>query len=111
MTSRARNWWPSLLAAGIAIAPHLLVLLGRAELFYDDHRRFSVPLGALAAEAICHGRLPSWNPYGGLGGPLLADPQALALYPGILLGCVLPASHALGLLFVLHLGVLAAGTA
>jgi hypothetical protein len=100
-----------LTAALIALLPHLGVILGRVELFYDDHRRFSVPAGALAAEAVCHGTLPAWNPYVGLGVPLLADPQTLALYPGLLLACVLPPSHALGLLFVLHLGVLAAGMA
>jgi hypothetical protein len=105
---RGRWRWP-LLAAALALAPHLSVLLGRAELFYDDHRRFSVPLGALAAQALCHGELPAWNPLTGLGAPLLADPQSLALHPGLLLACVLPTSHALGILFVLHLGVLAAG--
>src|SRR5437870_812569 len=103
------SWrWP-LLAAALAVAPHLSIILGRAELFYDDHRRFSVPLAMLAAQAICHGQLPAWNPYAGLGAPLLADPQSLALHPGLLLACVLPASHALGLLFVLHLALLAAG--
>jgi len=106
-----RAWrWP-LLAALVAVLPHLPVVLGSAELFHDDHRRFSVPLGALAAEAVCRGELPAWNPYAGLGAPLLADPQTLATYPGLLLACLLPASHALGLLFVLHLAVLAAGLA
>ena len=93
------------------MAPHLPVIFGGAELYFDDHRRFSVPLGTLAARAVCAGELPAWNPSLGLGIPLLADPQTLALYPGLLLACWLPASHALGLLFVLHLGILAAGMA
>jgi hypothetical protein len=100
--------WP-LLAAALALAPHLSVMLGRTELFYDDHRRFSVPVAAQAAQAICRGELPAWNPYAGVGAPLLADPQSLALHPGLRLACLLPVSHALGLLFVLHLGLLAAG--
>src|SRR5215207_7657033 len=72
---RTRAWlWP-LLAALVALVPHVLIVIGRAELFYDDHRRFSVPLGALAAQAVCRGELPAWNPYAGLGAPLMADPQ------------------------------------
>jgi hypothetical protein len=100
-----------LAAAVLAMLPHAAVVFGRAELFYDDHRRFSVPAATLAAEAVCSGTLPALNPYVGLGVPLLADPQTLSLYPGLLLACALPPSHALGLLFVLHLGLLAAGMA
>jgi hypothetical protein len=56
-----------LVAAVLAMLPHVAVILGRAELFYDDHRRFSVPAATLAAEAVCAGKLPAWNPYVGLG--------------------------------------------
>ncbi len=89
--------------------PHLGLVLGRAELFYEDHRRFTLPTAELASEALCHGRLPGWNPFAGVGRPLLADRPTLALYPGMALACVLPPNQAIAVLLVFQLALLAAG--
>lgn len=101
----------ALVAALLAVAPHVPLLLGTAYLYYEDHARFSTPMLSLAADAICHGRLPLWNPYGGVGAPLMADSQTLAMHPASLIACALAPSHALGVIVALHLGLLAAGTA
>jgi hypothetical protein len=100
--------WPAL-AALIAMLPYAGVALGWSELYYDDSPRFDVPMTGLIDEALCRGRLPLWNPYVGVGTPLITDVSALPVYPARILGCWLPAGRALALLLVLQLGVLAAG--
>ncbi|HEX7597052.1 MAG TPA: hypothetical protein VF518_02495, partial [Polyangia bacterium] len=102
--------WPAL-AALMAMLPYAGVALGTRTLFFDDNLRFDVPMAGLISEAVCNGRLPLWNPYEGVGIPLITDATTLPIFPGRILGCALPAGHALGLLLVLQLGVLAAGVA
>ena len=104
----ARLIWPAL-AALVAILPYAGLALGWSELYHDDSLRFDVPMTSLINEALCNGRLPLWNPYVGVGTPLITDPSALPVYPARILGCALPAGQALGLLLVIQLGVLAAG--
>jgi hypothetical protein len=41
----------------------------------------SQALGARAAQDVLSGKLPLWNPYEGLGSPLLGEMQAAALFP------------------------------
>ena len=93
----------------MAMLPYAGVALGTRALFFDDHLRFDVPMTELINQDLCSGHLPLWNPYLGVGTPLITDAGALPVYPGRLLGCGLPPAHALGLLLVLQLGVLAAG--
>ena len=45
----------------------------------------SQALGRRAAEDVLHGRWPLWNPFEGLGAPLLGEMQAAALFPPTLL--------------------------
>ena len=45
----------------------------------------SQALGRRAADDVLHGRWPLWNPYEGLGAPLLGEMQAAALFPPTLL--------------------------
>lgn len=52
------------------------------------------PSAAAVREAWDAGRWPLWNPRAGAGMPLLADPQAQALQPLVLLGYVLPWARA-----------------
>ncbi|MGA7745353.1 MAG: hypothetical protein ACLP66_02345 [Polyangia bacterium] len=103
-----RLGWPAL-AALVAALPYAGLALGWSALYHDDSLRFDVPMTSLINEALCRGRLPLWNPYVGVGTPLIIDVSALPVYPARILGCGLPAGQALGLLLLIQLGVLAAG--
>lgn len=106
---RGHRWAP-LAAATIAMTPFLGVLLGGAEFYFDDHFRFSAPVAGLFAESVRAGHLPLWNPWVQTGTPLVAERGAMIAHPGLLLALVLPPSHAVGMLMVILLGVLAAGS-
>jgi hypothetical protein len=92
------------------MAPFGAVLAGRSEFYFDDHFRFSTPLATLVAEALRGGHLPLWNPWGQTGIPLIAERGGMICHPGMLLALVLEPSHAVGVLMVALLGVLAAGS-
>src|SRR6516225_9222785 len=49
--------------------------------FVRDVSFFHYPLKRLVTEAYKQGHWPLWNPYIQLGQPLLANPNAMALYP------------------------------
>ena len=101
----------SILAADTSWAL-LLVLLNLAffsdALFTDktffvrDVSFFHYPLKRLVTEAYSQGHWPLWNPYIQLGQPLLANPNAMALYPTQLLFQLLPFELAFDIHFVLH---------
>ena len=97
-------------AALLAMAPFLSILGGRSEFYFDDHFRFSTPLATLVGEALRDGHLPLWNPWAQTGVPLIAERGGMVCHPGMLLTLVLSPSHAIGVLMVLLLGVLAAGS-
>ncbi len=77
---------------------------------YDLYTYF-VPLYAVTFERLAEGSLPLWNPYHLCGTPWLATLQAGVFYPPHALYLVLPTHHALALSHVLHLLLLAGGTA
>jgi hypothetical protein len=104
----SRLAWPAL-AALVAALPYAGLALGWSALYYDDSLRFDVPMTSLINGALCSGRLPLWNPYVGVGTPLITDVSSLPVYPVRILACALPAGQALGLLLLIQLGVLAAG--
>ena len=104
----SRLGWPAL-AALVAALPYAGLALGWSALYYDDSLRFDVPMTSLINGALCSGRLPLWNPYVGVGTPLITDVSSLPVYPARILACALPAGQALGLLLLIQLGVLAAG--
>lgn len=58
----------------------LPVLAGRG-LSGADLSLFDLPRLELLGKLLPAGRLPAWNPYLGVGGPLLADPGLAAAYP------------------------------
>ncbi len=70
--------------------------------FVRDVSFFHYPLKRLVTEAYSQGHWPLWNPYIQLGQPLLANPNAMALYPTQLLFQLLPFDLAFDLHFVLH---------
>jgi hypothetical protein len=92
------------------MAPFASVLIGSTEFYFDDHFRLSTPIAAMVAEALRGGHLPLWSPWTQTGVPLIAEPASLICHPGMLLSLVLSPSHAVGVLMVLSLGVLAGGS-
>ncbi len=97
-------------AALLAMAPFASVLLGQSEFYVDDHFRFTRPLFALASESLRNGHLPLWNPWVQTGIPLLSERGGMVSHPGMLLALVLSPGHAVGVLMVAMLGILAAGS-
>lgn len=89
--------------------PFAGVLSGRTELYFDDHFRFSTPIAGMFAEAMRGGHLPLWNPWVLTGTPLVAERGSMLAHPGMFLALLLPPGHAVGVLVVLLLGLLAAG--
>ncbi|MGA2112243.1 MAG: YfhO family protein [Anaerolineales bacterium] len=61
------------------------------------------PWHFLARELLARGGLPLWDPYLGMGAPLLANSQSALLYPPNWLLLVLPLDHAQGWLLVAHI--------
>src|SRR5262245_104606 len=70
--------------------------------YFRDVSFFHYPLKKLVTEAYARGEWPLWNPYIQLGQPLLANPNAMALYPTQILFQVLPFQLAFEMHFVLH---------
>jgi hypothetical protein len=70
--------------------------------YFRDVSFFHYPLKQLVTQAYARGELPLWNPYIQLGQPLLANPNAMALYPTQLLFQILPFQIAFEMHFVLH---------
>lgn len=99
--------WPLLVTAGV----FLLLAPGLGpdvQLAWRDTTREYGPLRPLVAEALHAGRLPLWDPYDGLGIPLLAQYTHGALHPAsLLLALVAPGAHVDALLvaYVLTAGL------
>src|SRR5205085_4871487 len=76
--------------------------------FLGDTSHGYFPRLAYTATALKSGRLPLWNPLLSLGGPHIADPAALALYPPAwILFVLLPNFAAYNYLVIVHLALAA----
>ncbi|TWT39770.1 YfhO family protein [Blastopirellula retiformator] len=60
-------------------------IFGSASFVFRDAAHFYYPLFAFTQSVWGEGRIPMWNPYDGVGMPLLAEPSASVFYPGKLL--------------------------
>jgi len=78
------------------------VLFTDATYFYRDIGNFVEPLRRLVTEAYARGDWPLWNPYFQFGQPLLANPNAMALYPTQLFFFLLPFGPAFDVSLVVH---------
>ncbi|MFB3906442.1 MAG: YfhO family protein [Acidobacteriota bacterium] len=78
------------------------VLFTEKTFFYRDIGNFHQPLKKLVTEAYAQGHWPLWNPYIQFGQPLLANPNAMAVYPTQMLFHLLPFNLAFDLDLVLH---------
>jgi hypothetical protein len=74
-----------------------------------DLFHFFVPAHAYVGDELARGRLPSWDPYIGLGASAVTDPQLGIWYPPNLLVAVLPTAEALDLLALFHVLLAATG--
>jgi len=70
--------------------------------FYRDIGSLHYPLKKLVVEAYSQGEWPLWNPYIQFGQPLLANPNAMAVYPTQILFHILPFEWAFDFNLVLH---------
>jgi len=68
------------LAGLVTIAFWEVLAQGRV-FFFRDFALFFYPKRHFAAEALRHGRIPFWNPYGACGEPLLGAYQPAVFYP------------------------------
>jgi hypothetical protein len=79
----------ALLAAVLALflAP---ALLGGGQFLYRDNGRMHAPVKRFVAQELRRGRLPEWNPYGGLGYPMAGGAVDAVQHPFNLLLLALP---------------------
>ncbi|UUO08136.1 YfhO family protein [Blastopirellula sp. J2-11] len=89
MSSRARRFRLALLPL-LPLAALLMLFFGPAVIgdesfLFRDAAHFYYPLFAYIQSVWGEGQLPLWNPYDGVGMPLLAEPSASVFYPGKLL--------------------------
>jgi hypothetical protein len=73
--------WLALLAVAIAVVLVYWPLLAGQIVFLRDSALWLFPARWFVRQALLSGQSPAWNPYQGLGFPLLADPQYALFYP------------------------------
>ena len=71
----------AMLAVGIAVLLAYWPLLAGQIVFLRDSALWVFPARWFVRQSLLAGELPAWNPYQGLGIPLLADPQYGVFYP------------------------------
>ncbi len=99
--------WAKDLAAGCALLLGAVVLFAPGVLAakvpaFRDMLGFTIPSRALWRSAVIEGHLPQWNPYVGVGFPVLASPVYGAWYPPHALLLVGSLATAFTLLWVAH---------
>ncbi|MHC1784814.1 MAG: YfhO family protein [Anaerolineaceae bacterium] len=110
---------PTILKTFVIIAPGLLFLMalitGKA-LFWGTPAMQFIPWKYLAFESLKQGNMPLWNPFNGMGAPLLANYQLAFFYPPNWLSYLLAAFGGVSwlawgetLIMALHLSWAAAG--
>jgi len=85
-------------------------LFGQGEFVYRDTGRLHAPVKRWIAAELAQGRLPEWNPYAGLGTPVIATAQDAVLHPFTLLVLALPPGAAMKAWVLLSFALAAAGT-
>ena len=101
------RWIPVLLFLAVIVLCYRQELAGDRLPYYRDITQNYRPVQTLVQQEIGSGRLPLWNPYQGLGRPLMANPNHLVLQPAtlFLLGFGVDQALVLGLLTALWLGL------
>jgi hypothetical protein len=91
------------LLAGVLILLFAPVLAGAQTIFWGLPLLQFYPWHEFAKQTVLAGFLPLWNPFLGMGAPLLANAQSALLYPPNWILLVLPVDYGQGLLMVAHL--------
>ena len=102
MSPRARAILSGLAVAVLFLLPLLPEVFGSRRLVFRDAHITHWPWRRVAMGQLAAGRVPLVNPSASGGEPLLANPNAVLLYPTILLEKVLPAASAFNLHYLLH---------
>ncbi len=106
--------------AARAVAPALAVALALGTFFapalragttflHRDNGQLHIPMKRWMAEEFARGRLPEWNPYAGLGSPIVPNAAESPFHPLNLLLAALPAPAAVKVWTILAIGLAAAG--
>lgn len=104
LTELRRRWW-MLPALGVTVAAFWPLISGARTLFLRDVFNLHLPLKVAQVESWSQGRLPLIDLARAGGQPLLANPNAVALYPDNLLFAVAPLYWAFNAHFWLHVFV------
>jgi hypothetical protein len=102
MTPRARAILPGLAVALLFALPLLPEIVGTRRLIFRDAEVTHWPWRRVATAALAAGEVPFVNASASGGQPLLANPNAVLLYPTFLLESVLPPVPAFNLHYLLH---------
>ena len=93
MSRRVRTWWPGLAVAVLFALPLLPEILGSRRLVFRDAQITHWPWHQEASAELAAGRAPFVNASASGGQPLLANPNAVLLYPTFLLTRVMAADE------------------
>ncbi len=102
MSSRGRALLSSLSLAALLALPLLPEILGARRLVFRDAQITHWPWRRVAMETLASGEAPFVNEGASGGQPLLANPNAVLLYPTLLLERILPAASAFNLHYLLQ---------
>jgi hypothetical protein len=102
MSPRARALVPILGVVTLFCLPLLPEILGTRRLVFRDAQVTHWPWRRVAMGSLARGRVPFINPSASGGEPLLPNPNAVLLYPTLLLEKVLPPASAFNLHYLLH---------
>jgi hypothetical protein len=102
MTQRARAFFSGLAVAVLFCLPLVPEILGARRLIFRDAQITHWPWTRIAAQSLAAGRVPFVNIAASGGEPLLANPNAVLLYPTVLLQKVFAPAAAFNLHYLLH---------
>jgi hypothetical protein len=102
MSPRARALLAGLAVTVLFCLPLLPEILGTRRLIFRDAQVTHWPWRRVAMASLDSGRVPFVNVSASGGEPLLANPNAVLLYPTLLLEKILPAAAAFNLHYLLH---------
>ena len=102
MSGRSRAFLPALAVAVLFALPLVAEIVGARLLVFRDAQITHWPWRRIAAASLDRGEVPFVNAAASGGQPLLANPNAVLLYPTFLLERVIAPESAFNLHFLLH---------
>ncbi|HEV2063135.1 MAG TPA: hypothetical protein VGS00_01135, partial [Thermoanaerobaculia bacterium] len=102
MSARGRAVLSGLAVVVLFCLPLLPEVLGKRRLVFRDAHITHWPWRRVAMRSLSAGEVPFVNEFASGGQPLLANPNAVLLYPTLLLEELLPAASAFNLHYLLH---------